>query len=334
MTAAGPAPAGHPPRQLRLLPWPRPLEERLGREFFLRLPRQPGVYLMWDGDGVLLYVGKAVDLRQRLNSYRFLEGASRKTRRLVHAVRRITYEVHADAEQAVLRENQLLREHRPRFNRLNTWPQANAFVELAAGVDCLEIAVVRPVPEGAARARGDSTRQLPLFDAPASTAPEPLGERLRFGAFPPGVVRAVAALGELLEAVFDPAHAPPLCGRRRPGRSGRCRRFQAAGAGNWFEPLVLFFRGEGDGVVDRLVASLAPAECLFEQRWREERIERLRRFYAAGPGRLRRLRAQFGVEEELVGAALLDDLLARDRERRGRRRRAAAPAGGDPAGGK
>ena len=96
------------------------LEGRFGREFFLGLPRRPGVYRMYDARGRLIYVGKAVDLRRRLNSYRSLEGAPRKTRRLVSAVWRITCEECADAEAAVLRENDLVVERGQKVKRGET----------------------------------------------------------------------------------------------------------------------------------------------------------------------------------------------------------------------
>ena len=49
---------------------PQPLVERLGKEFFREDPPVPGVYLMRDATGHVLYVGKAKNLRQRLRSYR------------------------------------------------------------------------------------------------------------------------------------------------------------------------------------------------------------------------------------------------------------------------
>lgn len=310
-------PSGRPPRQLRLLPWPRPLEERLGRAFFLCLPRRPGVYFMWSAEDLLLYVGKAVDLHQRLNSYRFLHGASRKTHRLVHAVHRITYEVHPDAESAVLRENQLLREHRPRFNRLNTWPAANCFVEVASGANWLEIAVFRPSMRVSRATGREAALQLPLSigDAPVPTEPPGERRRRRFGAFPPGTVRALAAMGDLLHGALDPAHAPPLRRGPRPAASGRRFRFRVAGASGWAESLEAFFAGRHPGVLARIAARWPAAACLFETRWREAHLERLERFFLSGPQRLRNLRERFGLGEELISEALLDDLLARDRER-------------------
>jgi hypothetical protein len=54
--------------QLRLFPAAKPLFERFGSDFFKRVPRRPGVYLMSGEQHRLLYIGKASNLRQRLNS--------------------------------------------------------------------------------------------------------------------------------------------------------------------------------------------------------------------------------------------------------------------------
>jgi len=117
-------------QQLRLLPAPKPLTDRLGAAFFRGLPRAPGVYRMFDEAGLLLYVGQSRDLRDRLNSYRHVhpDRDSKKTNRLVHLVRRIEWEVCDSAVSAVLRENELLRTLRPRFNRMNVYPKACFFI--------------------------------------------------------------------------------------------------------------------------------------------------------------------------------------------------------------
>jgi len=51
-----------------LFPDPRPLVERLGQDFFRHLTECPGVYLMRDAQDSILYVGKAKNLKKRLNS--------------------------------------------------------------------------------------------------------------------------------------------------------------------------------------------------------------------------------------------------------------------------
>lgn len=62
------------PTQLRFWPDPRPLVDRLGEGFFRQLPEAPGVYLMYGVDDAALYVGKARNLRHRLEMRGLLAG--------------------------------------------------------------------------------------------------------------------------------------------------------------------------------------------------------------------------------------------------------------------
>jgi predicted GIY-YIG superfamily endonuclease len=109
--------------QLLLFPDPKPLVERLGPDFFRRIPEQPGVYLMRDAADEVLYVGKAKNLRRRLGSYR-VANPERKARRhlkLLRAVAGIEVQICATEDAALAREAWLLRSLRPRFNRAGTW---------------------------------------------------------------------------------------------------------------------------------------------------------------------------------------------------------------------
>lgn len=306
-------------RQLRLLPWPRPLEERLGRAFFLGLPRGPGVYFMWDEAGRLLYVGKAVNLRQRLSSYRYLEGASRKTLRLVHSVRRITFEECPDAEAAVVRENDLLRRHRPRFNRLNTWPRANCYLELSAGGDWFGLAATRPEEGDTPAPAPVSEWELPGLSACAANTEEvtPHWQEV-FGAFRPGAIATFHCLAGILAAALGPGHLEPA-GYHPSGITRRRRvRFDCTDPSLWVGQLAVFLSGESDVLLDRIEAALPECTCPFERIWRADRIERLRHFFHTGPARNQHLRRTFGIAPRRFSREELDDLLARDRERRPR----------------
>jgi hypothetical protein len=119
-----------PERQLRLFEHPKPLLKRLGADFFKSIPRCPGVYLMFNDTQRLLYVGQSSNLRVRLGTYKNAnpDHVPRKVLRLVHSVACIKVEPCDTALGARLRENELLRQHRPRFNRVNTWPKAYWFV--------------------------------------------------------------------------------------------------------------------------------------------------------------------------------------------------------------
>ncbi|MBM3838657.1 MAG: nucleotide excision repair endonuclease [Verrucomicrobia bacterium] len=109
---------------------PQPLVEKLGLDFFRGLPEVPGVYLMRDDAGVVLYVGKAKNLRKRLNSYRVAnpERLARRHLRLLRAVAQVEWLACADEAAALSQEAALLRTLRPKFNRVGTWPGKPRFL--------------------------------------------------------------------------------------------------------------------------------------------------------------------------------------------------------------
>jgi DNA polymerase-3 subunit epsilon len=80
------------------------------------LPRAPGVYLFRDGDGRVLYVGKATNLRTRVRSY-FSGDSRRKIGTLLREARRIDHIECAHPLEAAVVEVRLIHEHQPRFNR-------------------------------------------------------------------------------------------------------------------------------------------------------------------------------------------------------------------------
>src|SRR5512145_2348968 len=80
-------------------------------------PRAPGVYLMSDARGKVLYVGKAKELRARLQNYAAPGGDGRP--QVPHLVRRVASVrciVTSTEKEALLLENTLIKEHRPGFN--------------------------------------------------------------------------------------------------------------------------------------------------------------------------------------------------------------------------
>lgn len=112
--------------QLWLFPPPKPLVERFGDEFFHSLPAAPGVYLLCGEHEGVLYVGKALNLRQRLSSYRVAnpERLPRHIVRLLHLVRRIELDVCATETAAIEREELLICVLQPRYNRAGqVWPK-------------------------------------------------------------------------------------------------------------------------------------------------------------------------------------------------------------------
>jgi excinuclease ABC subunit C len=89
------------------------------REKVAQLPTQPGVYLFQDAGGKILYVGKANSLRSRVRSY-FLEShwQDAKTGSLVREIADLDYIVVDNQKEALALENNLIKQHKPKFNVL------------------------------------------------------------------------------------------------------------------------------------------------------------------------------------------------------------------------
>ena len=98
-------------------PAPRARDERLlaFRSLARQAPLESGVYLMRDGEGAIIYVGKAKALRNRLSSY-FSGRKDIKTRHLVSRIDRIEWIISGSEYEALLLENTLIKEHAPRYN--------------------------------------------------------------------------------------------------------------------------------------------------------------------------------------------------------------------------
>ncbi|MSQ93052.1 MAG: ethanolamine utilization protein [Gemmataceae bacterium] len=88
----------------------------LRSEVKLLAPQQPGVYGMLDRDDQLIYVGKAKNLRTRLQSYFRKKGRPAKAGRIIAHAKSILWEVVPSEFASLLRELELIRRWRPRWN--------------------------------------------------------------------------------------------------------------------------------------------------------------------------------------------------------------------------
>ena len=286
-----------PAKQLRLLPYAKPLSERFGAKFFLGLPKNPGVYLMFDGRGKLIYVGQSVNLRQRLGSYRHVhpDRSSRKLIRLVHSVERIEIEECSSGDAAKLRENALLREHRPRFNSLNTWPKAHCFIAMRCSVQKWKFSFTRQPPE-----------TIDGF----------------YGAFKSGCLLGYVSLLRLLWTVLHQTirledYPRALLSEKPPkefsfefnGCSSRC---ESAQSFQWPNLLEQFFRGESFAIAEAIQKHLPPSEMLslFHRNYLAEDFARLEAFFLRGPVRNAELLRKNALKQNLIGQEALDDFLA------------------------
>ena len=83
-----------------------------------RIPEQPGVYQYFNAEGQIIYVGKAKNLKRRVNSYFNKDHASSKTRQLVDHIADIRYVVVDNEQDAFLLENNLIKQYQPHYNIL------------------------------------------------------------------------------------------------------------------------------------------------------------------------------------------------------------------------
>ena len=80
------------------------------------IPRQPGIYKYFDSKNELLYVGKAKDIRKRVNSYFLKTQSSYKTYELVRRISRIEFTIVNSEQDAFFLENSLIKNFQPKFN--------------------------------------------------------------------------------------------------------------------------------------------------------------------------------------------------------------------------
>lgn len=80
------------------------------------LPDKPGVYKMLNSDNAIIYIGAARVLKNRVTSYFREKQLDIKTRKLVENIVDFDYEIHDTEEKAFLRERELIRAHRPKYN--------------------------------------------------------------------------------------------------------------------------------------------------------------------------------------------------------------------------
>jgi excinuclease ABC subunit C len=88
------------------------------KAFLKTVTGKPGIYRMYNAEGKVLYVGKARNLKKRLQSYFRSSGLSPKTELLVSQIADVDVTVTHTESEALLLENNLIKEYRPRYNVL------------------------------------------------------------------------------------------------------------------------------------------------------------------------------------------------------------------------
>jgi excinuclease ABC subunit C len=128
------------------------------REKLDALPTKPGVYLMKDASGKVLYVGKAVSLRARVRSY-FHASASHnpKTQRLVANIADIDFIVTASELEALILESNLIKRHKPKYNVRLKDDKRYPYIKVTWQEDFPKVLIVRRMKQDGARYFGPFT---------------------------------------------------------------------------------------------------------------------------------------------------------------------------------
>lgn len=273
-----------------------PILARFGAAFFKTLPKTPGVYLMKSANGDVLYVGKAKNLRARLNSYKNARPnvVSRKVLRMLRLTQAIELRDCASEADALLTENQLLRELRPPFNVVNTHPETYYFITLK----------VSPAAH--------NSRQLVRFQL--TTNPNADDAEARYGVFKGrGLTRkgfaALLRLCSALEAQDESFYFPTALTRYRPPYL-----YAQSLPTELVTPLKCFLAGSSRGLIEGLMEKLLGNQNIprFTHHVIGEDLQTLSEFFEYGPQRVYALKRAHGIKRRVISQNEIDDLLVID----------------------
>lgn len=129
------------------------------------VPTNPGVYLMLDGQGEIIYVGKAKNLKNRLRSYFFnLSNRTAKVMAMLEHVADFRYIICASEVDALLTENNLIKKHTPRYNILLKDDKAYPFLRIDMKQPYPKIEVVRRLKNDGAKYFGPYMQSINIRD--------------------------------------------------------------------------------------------------------------------------------------------------------------------------
>lgn len=99
-----------------------------------KLPEKPGVYIMHDAQDNIIYVGKAIRLRNRVRSY-FRESTEKspKIQKMVSQIARFEYIVTDSELEALVLENNLIKEHNPKYNTMLKDDKTYPYIKVTVG---------------------------------------------------------------------------------------------------------------------------------------------------------------------------------------------------------
>ncbi|MEI6602769.1 MAG: excinuclease ABC subunit UvrC [Clostridia bacterium] len=128
------------------------------KEELKKLPDKPGVYIMRDQSGTIIYIGKAISLKNRVRSYFTSSHAdSAKTRALVANIDRFEYILTGTEIEALLLECTMIKKHRPKFNILLKDDKSFPYIKISMNETYPRIMMVRKVEKDGSKYFGPYT---------------------------------------------------------------------------------------------------------------------------------------------------------------------------------
>ncbi len=128
------------------------------QEELKKLPHKPGVYLMHDADDTIIYVGKAIDLFNRVHSY-FRAGTKKslKIEKMVTLISRFEYIITDSELEALVLENNLIKEHSPKYNTMLKDDKTYPYIKVTVGEDYPRVLFSRTMKKDKSRYFGPYT---------------------------------------------------------------------------------------------------------------------------------------------------------------------------------
>ena len=128
------------------------------------LPQKPGCYLMKNNDGMIVYVGKAVNLKNRVRSYFHADAShDNKTRRLVREIRDIEWIVVGSELEALILEMNLIKKHRPKYNVRLKDDKRYPYIKIHWNEPYPKVTVTRQMTDDGARYFGPYTSAWAVY---------------------------------------------------------------------------------------------------------------------------------------------------------------------------
>ena len=254
----------------------RDFDQKFGGEFLESLPPSPGVYLVYDQAGELIYVGKAKNLKRRLSQYRntMRRKKHRRMRGIVKQAARIEIQ-HADTDfDACRAEMALIQKHRPRWNIVGAYSFLYPLIGIRSANGNIDFCMTT-TPEGV-------LQECPGFDFHGAFR----SRRITGDAF--------FALMRLLKFI---GHANPRSRRIRIPKHSYMFSFRKLPS-NWPEVWASFYKGESASALEELILTLIEKPGARLRRTKiQEHVDELKRFWRHEALTLARVRKATGCHD-------------------------------------